>query len=67
MTKDNNPNRDSQTKKSDSTKDETRAAEVKPLEQKRFLVLSMVENIRLFYTVPIRILNLINQNQRKSH
>ncbi len=35
MTKDNKPNRASQTKKSDSTKVETRAAEVKPVEQKR--------------------------------
>ena len=35
MTKDNKPNRASQTKKSDSTKVETRAAEVKPVEQKK--------------------------------
>ena len=35
MTKDNKPNRASQTKKSDSTKVETRAAEVKPAEQKK--------------------------------
>ena len=37
MTKDKKPNRASQTKKSDSTKVETRAAEVKPKRTKKGL------------------------------